>query len=348
MRPALVAVAAAQGGVFTRRQALLAGYTEREIKALTRPHGIWAVVRHGVYCLRMDLEPLDARERWLLKDRAAALPSERPAAFSHDSAARLLRIDTLEPPVQATHLTLHGPTGSRTTAGVTRHRDLLPLCVELVDGLVVTSYARTAIDLARWHGYRHGLVAVDAVRQLGVPIADLEAELARTARHPHASRARAAVHDSNAGAESVLETLGRELVASLDIGDVETQFAVRIDGGRMVWCDIRVGCHVFECHGKAKLIPVAEGGLATQPAADVLWKQQARQTSICAEGLGASSIVWADCFGAGREKARARLRKEYAVTEARFGRELPPHLRLSGGRPPDRPGSAPGRRERRR
>lgn len=327
MRPALVAVAAAQGGVFTRRQALLAGYTEREIKALTRPNGIWAVVRHGAYCLRMDLEPLDARERWLLKDRAAALPSERPAAFSHDSAARLLRIDTLEPPVQATHLTLHGPTGSRTTAGVSRHRDLLPLCVEVVDDLVVTSYARTAIDLARWHGYRHGLVAVDAVRRLGVPIADLEAELARTARHPHASRARAAVQDSNAGAESVLETLGRELVASLDIGDVETQFAVRIDGGRVVWCDIRVGCHVFECHGKVKLIPVAEGGLATQPAVDVLWKQQARQTSICAEGLGASSIVWADCFGAGREKARARLRKEYAVTEARFGRELPPHLR---------------------
>lgn len=327
MRPALVAVATAQGGLFSRRQALLAGYTDREIKTFTRPNGAWAVVRHGVYCLRLDLDPLDSRERWLLKDRAAAMTSERPATFTHDSAARLLQIDTLEPPTQGTHLTFYGPTGSRTNAGVTRHRDLLPLCVELVDDLVASSYARTAVDLARWHGYRHGLVAVDSVRRIGVPVADLEAELARMPHHPYIARARAAVHDSDDGAESVLESLGRELVASLGIGPIETQFAVCIDGGRVVWCDIRVGCHVFECHGKLKLIPVSDGGVATEPAADVLWKQQARQTAICAEGLGASSIVWADCFGAGRERARARLRKEYGVTEARFGRVLPTHLR---------------------
>lgn len=327
MRPGLAAAASAQGGVFTRKQALMAGYTEREVKALTRPRGTWAVVRTGHYAERSVVEALDVRERWLLKDRAALLMSRRPAALSHDSAARLLRIDTLDPVMPGTHLTLHGATGSRTSGGVTRHRDLLPLCVERVDDLVATSYARTAIDIGRWHGYRHGLVAVDSVRQMGVPLGDLHAELERMPHHPYVARARAAVRDSDAGAESVLETLGRELVLSLGVGEVETQFAVGLAGGRIVWCDIRVGCHLFECHGLTKLVSVAEGGVATEPAERVLWKQQNRQTEICAQGLGMSRIVWSDCFGAARDRARDRLRSEYAVTESRFGCELPAHLR---------------------
>jgi hypothetical protein len=326
MRPALVAVAAPQGWIFSRAQALRAGYTEREIRALTRPDGEWAVVRLGVYCDRARLDPLDSRARWLLKDRAAVLSSQRPASMSHDSAARLLDIDTLDPPSPASHLTLFGPRGTRTNSGLTRHRDLLPLCVERVDGLITTSYARTAIDIARWHGYRHGLVAIDSVRHLGVPRADLEAELDRMRHHPHIARAHAALADSDAGAESVLETLGRELVASLGIGDVQTQFALRIAGGRVVWCDIRVGCHIFECEGKIKLVPLDRGGVASESAEAVVWKQQARRTDICAEGFGISRIVWAHCFGPAREKARERLRREYAVSEARFGRTPAPHL----------------------
>ena len=284
------------------------------------------MVRLGVYCERARLDSLDLRSRWLLKDRAAVLSTRRPVTMSHDSAARLLAIDTLDPPSPASHLTLYGPRGSRTNSGLVRHRDLLPLCVERVDDLVATSYARTAIDIARLHGYRHGLVAIDSVRRLGVPQSDLEAELERMRHHPHIARAHAALAASDASAESVLETLGRELVASLGIGDMHTQFAVRIAGDRVVWCDIRVGCHLFECEGRLKLVPPDRGGVASEPPEAVVWKQQGRRTDICAEGFGMSRIVWADCFEPGREKARERLRKEYAVTEARFGREPAPHL----------------------
>ena len=326
MRPALVPAADRQHGIFTRAQALQAGYTEREIRALTRPDGDWAVVRVGVYCERSRLGQLDTRGRWLLKDRAAVQSSRRPTVLSHDSAARLLWIDTLDPPTPGSHLTLYGPRGTRTNSGLTRHRDLLPLCVERVDDLVATSYARTAIDIARWHGYRHGLVAIDSARQLGVPLADFEAELERMRHHPHIARAHAALADSDDGAESVLESLGRELVASLGVGEVDTQFAVRIAGDRVVWCDIRVGCHLFECEGKLKLIPSEQGGVATESPVDVVWRQQGRRRDVCAEGFGMSPIVWADCFGTGRDRARERLRKEYAVTEARFGRVPAPHL----------------------
>jgi hypothetical protein len=145
MRPALVAAADRQHGIFSRAQALRAGYTEREVKALTRPEGEWAVVRLGVYCERHLLDPLDARARWLLKDRAAVLSSRRPATLSHDSAARLLGIDTLDPPSPASHLTLYGPRGARTNSGSSAATTWLPRRTHEQPS---TSRAGTGIDAA--------------------------------------------------------------------------------------------------------------------------------------------------------------------------------------------------------
>ena len=327
MRPTLASAAAAQGGIFTRSHALAAGYTERELKSLTRPGGDLVIVRHGVYAERALVDMLDTTERWRLKDRAAQLVSRRPGLLSHDSAARLLRISTLDVKGTGSHITSVGKAGARRSGGVTRHRDMLPLCVEVRDGLAATSYARTAIDIGRLHGFRHGLVATDAVRNLGVPLSDLQSELARMQHHPFIARARAAVASSASGVESVAETLGRELVEELGLGDIETQFAVGIADGRVVWCDMRVGCHLVEVDGRIKLRPVADGGVATRSAEDVVWDEKIRQTLVCAEGLGMSRIVWADFFGAQRERAKARVRSEEAVTRERFGATLPDHLR---------------------
>ncbi len=327
MRPTLVSRAANQGGIFTRSQALDAGYTERELKSLTRPGGGFVVVSHGVYADRVLVDTLDTTQRWLLKDRAALIVSRHPGLLSHDSAARVLRISTLETDMQASHITSVGKVGARRSGGITRHRDMLPLCVEIRDGLTATSYARTAIDIGRLHGFRHGLVAVDSVRNLGVPLRDLRAELDRMRNHPFIARARAAVTASAAGAESAAETLGRELVAELGLGDIETQFAVRIADGRVVWCDMRVGCHIFEVDGKIKFRSVADGGVATRSPEDVVWDEKTRQNLVCAEGLGMSRLIWADFFGAQRERAKARIRAEEAVTRSRFGPTLPGHLR---------------------
>lgn len=329
-------MASKQGGLFTRGQALIAGYTDREVKALIRSGGRWAAVRHGVYCERAVFDDLDHRGRWLLKDRAALLTARRPAQLSHDSSCRLLEIPMLDVDVPRSHLTTRGIGGGRSSGGVTRHRDLLPLCLERRGDLVATSYARTAIDMGRLHGFKHGLVAVDAVRHLGVPLSDLDAELGRMSTHPFIARAAAAVEASDEGAESVLETLGRELVIELGIGKPETQFAVAIENGRVVWCDIRVGRHVFECEGFVKLVSIAQGGVATEPPERVLWKQRQRHAAIAAEGLGVSPIFWSDLFGQSRERAKERLHREYAVTEQRFGRELPSHLREFADRHPRR------------
>jgi hypothetical protein len=327
MRSQLQAWSSRQGGLFTRRQALAAGYTDREVKANIRTGGSWAVVANGVYVDRAVLDAGDHRDKWLLRDRAALMTARVKGILTHDSAARVLDIPMLDVDVPASHITVVGEPGSRRNGNVVRHRDLLPLCAEVIADLPCSSYARTAVDIGRLHGYRHGLVAVDAVRNMGVPLSDLEAELARMSRHPYIARARAAVEDSDAGAESVLETLARELIHEMQLGPTETQFAVPLSAGKPAWCDIRVGLHLFECQGLVKLVSTEQGGFAKGSARDVIRGQKTREAAIAGLGLGVSEIYWDDLFGARREEAKRRLRAAYDVTVRRFGTDLPLRLR---------------------
>src|SRR5687767_798670 len=68
MRPELVALAASQGGLVTRRQAVHSGYTERELRTHTAVAGPWVVVRRGVYVDRGFWEALDSLGQWRLRD----------------------------------------------------------------------------------------------------------------------------------------------------------------------------------------------------------------------------------------------------------------------------------------
>ena len=116
MHPLLTATASRQAGLITRRQAVKAGLTERQLRTLTAVHGPWVTVRRGVYCDR-DVW-LAAGERFhgqaLLKDRAADLIIRVPHLLSHDSAARALDIPFLNPELELTHITREGVGGTRT------------------------------------------------------------------------------------------------------------------------------------------------------------------------------------------------------------------------------------------
>lgn len=328
MRPELRAIAAEQGGLITRRQAVEAGYSERELRTLTATHGPWVVVRRGVYVERELWEALDEHEgRMALSDRAAHLSMAKPHAMSHDSAARLLGLEILRPRLDLSHIVRRGVGGSRTEHGVKHHlARVSPGVVDDVDGIRVTGLARTALDVAREHGYRTGLTAVDAVMRRGVTRADLEAELELMTNWPHVTESRRAVEDADAGAETVGESLARELVAEAGLGRAETQFPVRLADGRVVWCDLRVGCHTIEFDGRVKYTRAEDGGVADRPVEDIVWDEKERQRLVCAEGLGMSRLVWQDYFGAQRAKAIARLRAESDVTRRRFGDVLPEHL----------------------
>lgn len=327
MRPELRAIADRQGGVVLRQQALSAGYTPAEIRALLRPGGEWCTARRGAYVESRAIAGASSiSERLIVKDWAAHLVTRVPHVMSHDSAARLQGLPLVAEEAAESHITRPTLSGARNEFGIRHHLSRRPVSVDDVNGLPVTGKARTVVDLGRWHGFAQGVVAADAALRAGVPRSDLIAELERESAWPNIGPVREAIGFADDGAENLAESLTRILVGELDLGQIHTQFAVHIADGRIVWCDLRVGCHVFELDGRIKITPVARGGVATKSPEQVLWDERQRQQMVCAVGLGMSRLTWTDLFGLPRERAKTRLRAEYAVTEARFGSTLPAHL----------------------
>ncbi len=252
--------------------------------------------------------------------------------MSHDSAARALGIPMLRPKDALSHVTRHGVGGSRTERGVKHHLTRLGLLGGLeVNGMPVTSPARTAVDLAREHGHETGVIACDRFLHDGGLRTDLWAVFSLMWCWPGSTQIRAAIELADAGAETPGETLLRLLILELGIGVPDTQFPVRLDD-QVAWTDLRVGCHAFEFDGRLKYRGAERGGVARGPVEDVVWEERKRERKVCSEGLGMSRVVWDELFGAARPRLKKRLLAEYAVTADRFGHELPPHLAESAAR----------------
>lgn len=326
LRGNLGAVAAQQGGVFTRAQAA-ADYSEREIRTRTRTAGPWVTVRRGVYCERSVWQALDEYDGPArLRDRAAHLMMRKEHVLSHDSAARLHGLPLLRPATELAHITRPGVGGSRTDHGVKHHLARLRPCgVTEVDGLPVSGLARTAIDVAREHGRAAGLGAFDAVLRRGVGQLEFREELGLMVCWPHVTVPKWCLEHADDGAESLGESVTRALLLEMGIVAPVTQFHVRTHLG-VSRCDLRVGCHVIEFDGRAKYRRRDAGGLAVESGEAVLWEEKRRQDAVCGLGLGMSRVVWSEILGRAKEDTKGRLRAEMAQTAQRFGTELPEHL----------------------
>ncbi|HWJ11007.1 MAG TPA: hypothetical protein VNS46_16620 [Nocardioides sp.] len=331
MHPRVLAAIAANGGLITRAQALDLGVSPSEIRgALHRrsgdPAARWVVLRRGVYTTWEVWEALDEYVgRPLLRARAAGLAARRGWVLSHDSSCQLQGIPVLRPDVPLAHLTRPGWTNAWTEYGVKHHLARFgPDQVVEVDGTKALDLARTAVDMGREHGFRHGLVACDAVMRRGVTRTDLEAALAVMVCWPGRRAARRAVALADPGAETVLETLARELVLEAGIGEPQTQFPVRTDRG-IVWCDIVVGNHVIEPDGEIKYTAVADGGLSADPRRTV-FDEKLRERAITDRRLVVTRVVWEDHWGRRRAQAIARLQRDHAESVERFGADLPEEL----------------------
>ena len=135
-------LAARQGGILRRDQALELGFSRRSIEQKLKS-GDWTRVRRGVYRLFVAPDP-----RSVLAAAVAALPG---AVVSHESAALLHDFPYVPhgPPTVTVHsATTHVFPG----VVVRRTRDLARHHVERRDGLPVTTVPRTVVDLAGLYG----------------------------------------------------------------------------------------------------------------------------------------------------------------------------------------------------
>lgn len=321
------AVMAANGGLLTWAQARDGGLSTPEIRHLVR-RGSLVPLRRGLYVDGEYWRSLDPyREQPRVRTRAVIACLKRGFVVSHDSAAYELGLDIVAPPVPHTHITRPGSTTAWTRYRVKHHYARYASSqIVMVDGLEVLDAARTAVDIAREHGEPYGEIACDSALRLGVTKGALRDACAPMTSWPHILRTRRAVEFARPGAQTPIETLGRILVEELGVGETDLQFPVRVEGGRVVWGDIRVGCHIFETDGKVKYLSPEEGGVASESPAAIAWKAKKRDRLLFAEGLGSSHIHWEDCWPPGRTQALVRLREEYDDTVRRFGDRLPERL----------------------
>lgn len=310
--------------MITRRDAAACGYTERELKTLTGHNGDWVVVRRGCYAERPLWDSLDEDGRYLLGVWAVHLTAARDPVVSHCSAAAALGMP-LRPRWRAlAHVTRPDVRGSRTENGVKHHLgSFLPDDLVDVSGLRVTSLARTALDIAREHGFEDGVVAADAALRMGAAREELARGLELMTHWPGVTAARAAVQVADGGAENVAETLLRLMVIELGMGVPETQFEV-VAEGRRARTDLRLGRHLFEFDGKVKYLGRESGGVADEPPEQVVWREKQREDWLrrVDGGYGVSRVTWRELFEPQRRATLRRLRSEVDDTVRRFGEAM--------------------------
>ncbi len=321
MRPELRAIAARNGGVFTRREAVGVGYTERELKTRTGHGGAWVVVRRGCYAERTLWDSCGEDGRYLLQVRAAVLAMHTDAVPSHASAAAELGMPLRPRWRELVHVTRPGVTGSRTEGGVKHHlAGFGEADLATVGDRRVTGLARTAVDIGRESGYEDGVIAADAALRLGSSAGDLDRALGPMTFWPGVTQARAAVKVADGGAQNIGESLLRLMVLELDIGVPQTQFVVR-EGGRWAEVDVRVGRHLFEFDGRVKYVGREHGGVADRPVEEILWDEKKREDWLrrVHGGFGLSRVVWNEMFGQARRRTLRRMYDEHLQTLRRFG-----------------------------
>lgn len=148
-------IAAANAHLVTRAQLVSVGMTRREVTALLDV-GEWTRVGRGVYATR---RPRNLRERvtWVL---AGEPPS---AVIGLSTAARLFGWQGLDPDDRDVHVVLDRRHRHGQRLGVRRHWwDLNPADVQVIDGIRVTTAARTAADLIPRLDRRRGLSVLDS------------------------------------------------------------------------------------------------------------------------------------------------------------------------------------------
>lgn len=259
--------------------------------------GEWVRLRRGGYVSATCWSAADPAERHLL--RCAALVSRSHGlVVSHRSAALLLGLPLLDPPVEP-EATRPRPPGCPALHPPERRSALLPQTDTCrVRGLHVTSLARTAADLGRTLPADAAQVVLDGALRAESSRAGIDAVLDRMPRWSGVRQARRLLSQADPGAESALETLARLRVVEQGFPVPRTQVAVVIQGRRvrldLGWEHDRVG---LEADGRLKY---------QQP--DDLWAEKLREDRLRDAGWEIVRCTWADVQDGGAALAQRLTR----------------------------------------
>lgn len=302
--------------VFTRTTAVAAGWSPRDIDAAVRS-GRWTAMRRGVYAVTEHVPP-DGPSRVALDVAAARLASRHDLVGSHETAAHLHGLPLFQP-YDGPVLLSRGREPRQARPGLTSPSALvshIPLDHRTsVNGAVITSPARTAVDLARKGPALSAMVVLDAAVRAGVTKDELADVLDVCRGWPGARRAASWASFADGRAESPLESVGRWRMHQFELPAPDLQLVVRDPDGPIgrvdfAWEELRT---IGEADGFAKY---RTGDGSADFAA--LRAEKVREDRLREAGWEVFRFTWHEAVHR-PAVIDARARRAFARAAGRFG-----------------------------
>jgi hypothetical protein len=236
--------------------------------------------------------------------RAAQLRAPHPLVISGISAAAIWRLPVVGAWPDRVAISAPREAGGRSNAHLTRSYIGFPPPTQELDGLVVTTLARTVADVARSEPMERSIPMLDAALRgyagSGAPArrpvstTAVHRELTRLGRVPGAVRARGAIEFASGSAGSAGESCSRVGMWRLGMPPPVLQHAFRDSRGLIGYTDFfwpQLGI-VGEFDGRGKYLreEFAQG----RSVAEVVMDEKAREDRLRALGLRVVRWGWAE------------------------------------------------------
>lgn len=245
-------------------------------------------IRRGIYLEAAVWQKLSAQQRYAACVRGTALSMRQPQALSHQSAAVIWGLPLLVAWPDDVHFVTERASGGRSDPGIQRHavgidsRDVV-----LVNELLVTSVARTIVDLAATLDVKSAVAAADRaihVDRFGRTAAlttkvELHATLERMLPFRGSVQARAVIEFAKPNSDSPNESGSRVNIALNGFPEPELQHPFVINGRQVetdfYWPEYDA---IGEADGRAKYLdPRMLAGKTTQ---EVVLAEKEREDAL--------------------------------------------------------------------
>lgn len=263
-------------------------------------------LRRGAYITPASRTP--EQHHRLLVESTMAL-GVAGSVISFGSAAVMHGLPVPRAAISKVHLTRDRADSGRIRPIV--HVHVAPLRAEdicMIDGLPVTTLARTFVDLARttWLGW--GVAAGDQALRLGMSVNDVGEQLDRARRRRGVGRARAASELLDPLSESAGESLSRVTFYEHQLPRPELQVDLYDGGTKIATVDFlwREQGTVGEFDGKVKYGRLLRPG---ETPADAVFREKRREDAIRDLGLQMGRWVWSEIFE--RHQLIARMERSF-------------------------------------
>ncbi len=268
-------------GVFLRREAIQAGYSDKAI-AVQRRSGQWHRIRHGIYCFSDIWTALTPEEQHLTHARGILRVTPGKVMLSHTTALLAHGIAVWGMPLDRIHLTRIAGGPARLERDVVHHvGSTRPAERLMVNGLPVIAPARAVLESAARSNTEAGLVAADSALHLGKCTREELEETYRSMLYwPDTNKLHLLMYMADALADSAGESRMRHAFWRQGLPKPVLQYPVRDETGRLIaildfaWPEHRLWA---EFDGRLKYGRLLRPG---ETAGDAVFREKRREDRV--------------------------------------------------------------------